>query len=332
MTVRAAWREGFYADVIERCQALGVTDFDGEKIWSIIEKTQKQKKSKGKQAANYRRAMKMTARGKSGILNGLKKVWPGSVPKKRKNAKPAKKAFNKTSKKSKKKPAPPAKKKSPPPPTEKPQVAGEYRWVDPECKACAGTGRSSSGRQCEPCQKNGPAVPPMGVQMQEAWNRKFPDDTKPIPPPPKRPPPPAPKTKRKPPPPPAKAKKAPPPPKKEKPLPPATVGKTYSGQKHPKSAPGGYKHRVCFRLDLTGADADNVDEVVTDTLNNYLVQQTEFGACVKETTRLGPGHFDAMVHYSIHITKAFAALKEHAWVRGIEAIPAADFGRVGVAQ
>jgi len=348
-TREALWRNVLYADLIERAYALGITTFEKEKIWEIITHAFENDLLNRSIKAKYRKVIKMTPRGRTAVLNGLQEVWPGHKNPRRKNAPKLKAHPGATAEveepKTKKPPPPPKGKKKPPPPKTKKVESDPYiegimnrgpvskdssgppRIIDPNCVACGGTGENSKGWQCEPCSKNGKPIPSMGEQLQEAWDEKLEE----LPPKPKPPPP---KAKKRPPPP--KAKKKPPPPKsKKKPSPPAkrlpsetTVGRTYDGEDHPKTTKAAHKHRVCFHLEL---DCENENKaVVVDTLNNYLVEETEFGACVQDGVRLGEGLFDVLVDYSIHITKAFALLKAHAWVVEAKAKPAADFGKIGV--
>jgi hypothetical protein len=86
----AAWRGEFFKDLIERAGTQEITEWDPDKIWVFIEE-QAEAKISASVRKHYRRAVKMTSRGRKTLTDALEKEWPGALSrKKRTNAKPKK--------------------------------------------------------------------------------------------------------------------------------------------------------------------------------------------------------------------------------------------------
>jgi hypothetical protein len=108
------------------------------------------------------------------------------------------------------------------------------------------------------------------------------------------------------------------------PQPPPPPPKTY-GSNAPvaKNLPAEREYISCFSVQIP---SQTKRDVVAETLNGYLVEQTEFGSRIQDVRKLGDGWFDLLVAHTVHITDAFAAVLSHAWVQDGEAKPMADFG------
>ncbi len=186
--------------------------------------------------------------------------------------------------------------------------------INPECIACSGSGLNSNGKQCSPCLANG--FPCTGTQCEvcDEWQFRtssgdvcinghgF-----------------------------EEGESVTSAPTLEAPAPPSPPAKTYGPPTPP--TPPDYQSpnrkqamRVCFNLTLKGPN-DNRDVVVA-TLNSYLVEETGFGASVKNSVWLGPNSVDLLVEYTVHITEAYKVLLRHDLVADAEAKPAADIGTV----
>lgn len=72
-------------------------------------------------------------------------------------------------------------------------------------------------------------------------------------------------------------------------------------------------------------------KLAAERLNDYLGEQTRFGARVTKVQALGGGRFDILIAYWIHITDVFNALMVHPSVNELSIKPASDFGKVSVA-
>lgn len=374
----APWRKEFFDDVIARGGAAGIEEFDKEAIVEFITKMKDTpaNKKKGWPAAvkkHYNRTLKMTERGRNGLLKELEKIWPGKPkPKKRKNFPSAPRRKHPTSD------LPPP----PPPPVPK---KGELA----DCAACSGTRRNSKGGLCicvsgqrrhdygtreqmalelgRAGLEKKPAALLHGMversrqiaegSLQEAGEELPPPQptATPQPPPPPPPPPNAPKLPPPPPPPPSAPRltveeyecercgeaitfgsmcgpcsrvKASPPVPPEAPANPSPAPKTYGSPPPPPPPPSSQAvSTICFSVAL---NAEVEESVVQDTLNRYLVEQTEFGARVVSAHALGQNDYDLLIEYTVHVTDPFKAILQHAWVNDAELKPAADLGKVAV--
>jgi hypothetical protein len=346
---RAAWREPFFEDVIERCDRLGQLDWEPEKIWQIILKQSilpTDKTYPAKVQRYYKKASAFSLIGKQRLLYHLKRTWPGYKPKK-------KKIYGKPKKEKKKDPD------------------------DNSCKACAGTRRNTKKRLCicvrdERRHNYGSRVDmirelrvqgitrrkgnhhkieniPDGLLQemvekarQEAEGLAVPSPREDLSssaqvllPPPPPPPPPETTTVLPPPPPPPnslileeEALPPPPPPPLEEAVEPVRVGKVYSDDAEEKeNLDEPHRCRCVLAVRLHEIPNRNLEKgVVTETLHRYVVSETQFGANVRDAAHLHGSWWDLLVDYSVHLTRVYEVLLSHEWVVDGLAKPAAQFG------
>jgi len=317
---KVKWRDAVFEDIIERAATLGWQAFDEDKVNKLIDDSAKREPDSNgfpqKLQKAYIRAASFTELGRKRFLNALRDGWP-TKPQKRKHFK-------------------------------KDHVA-EARWIDPNCRACHGTGLNTNDRQCMPCIKNGAKVrtrpkakkkPEGGERNRNASSAAAPPKP-PLPPSkakmkPKPPPPPPPRTKKAPPPPPPKRRPPPPPPPKAKakeetpgqPQAPSKMGKTYGkAAKTPPRSRATTFFAVCIQVRLVDSSYD--ETVVGEELNRYVVGETGFGATVPLAKQLGPHVFDLRVHYMIHPTEVFDLIEQHDWVEKAQTRPVQDMDGPG---
>ncbi len=139
-----AWREEFFADVIQRATDLGQKKWNRNKIWAFIES--RSESARPPHRKHYKRAVGMSEMGKKKLMTALEKQWPGHRAKKKRVNQPEKK----------KHPADPPE----PPKAEsifcsaikggcgKPVKECICHLDDVNCKACADSKRNSKSNLC----------------------------------------------------------------------------------------------------------------------------------------------------------------------------------------
>ena len=358
----AKWCEEFFADLVTRGQRGGIKAWDREKVEGLIKEQSVKTAGNGYPktvAKHYQKAANFKPVGMVKLLNAAEKVWPGYIAKpKRKYAK--KKNVKEPPSSGAIPPPPPP---SGGPKWSPDCIACEDTGKNSKggrCAPCEKLGRNKPVEE-ESHSAVGEAVPPTNPPLPPPPPPPSAVELPPPPPPPPAgvelppppPPPPSgldllpdlppltpPPSSALPPPPPPPADVAfyegdsqeelplPAPPVLEEPVPPKPMGKTYGDvPTAPNATTQPNSSRCCIAVRLNDLVNLNIAKaVVIETLHRYVVEETRFGACVKDATPLNDGWWDLLVEYSVHIAQVYEALLKHEWTSDGVAKPAADFG------